>query len=112
VFSFRKPKINYDRIHDYRKNKRRWGHDISYRPMKKGDPPPLNASGFGHGLHEGDIVLLTGGAGVISPYYIRKIGYYGDPSDMWNATLEYAGDDKQANEAIGAWLEKRKTAGK
>jgi hypothetical protein len=72
--------------HDYRKGHRTWGHDLSYRPLPD---DKLKATGWGSGLREGDYMLLSNGDSD-TRYQIETIRYFGDPKDMWTATLRFA----------------------
>lgn len=75
------------RTHDYRRDVRGWGHDITYTVEKDGKI--LNAQGWGDGLRPGDFILLSNGKDE-TRYRVKKITYYGDPKDMWKATLKFA----------------------
>lgn len=74
------------KTHDYRDERRCWGHDITYRPTANDG---LAASGWGSGIADGDYVLLSNGD-ADTRYRVETISYSRDPSDMWRASLSFA----------------------
>lgn len=72
--------------HDYRNHKRRLGHDLAYNVLPD---DCLAATGWGHGLKAGDYILLSN-EDSDTRYSIVKIKYYSDPTDMWQAKLQFA----------------------
>lgn len=65
-----------------------WGHDFTYRPNND-DPMVLHITGWGLGINTGDVMLLTGPTGGISPYRVESVRYFWDPKDMWSMTARY-----------------------
>lgn len=74
--------------HDYTRANRRWGHDLAYSLVDSGGMR-LKASGWGTGISKDDYILLSNGDGE-TRYQFESITYYGNPHDMWSATLVYA----------------------
>lgn len=73
--------------HDFTKSE--WGHAVGmWFPSDNGKK--VKAVGHGTGILVGHVLLVKGPNGGMSPYYVRTIRYYDDPTDMWEATLEYA----------------------
>ncbi len=75
-------------VHDYRKDKRGWGWDYSFK--RSIDGLELDAWGHGNGLKLGDILVFTTSDADVGSYSIEEIRYAHDPSDMWFARLQYA----------------------
>ena len=77
-------------VHDFRKNKRGWGHDYTFEPSDDGVRG--RAAGWKHGIKVGDILLFSNAKSPSgeSPYQVTKIKYFRDPPDMWKADLEFA----------------------
>jgi hypothetical protein len=86
--------------HDYRDNRRGWGHDISYELLPGNR---LRASGWGPSgryegvpdrrIERGDYILLSNPKGGETRYRFTEVRYsevIGGPKDQWFATLDFA----------------------
>lgn len=71
-------------VHDYRPAHLRWGRNIVVHRID--DEGTARISGWGHGIHEGDHLLL-GSKGCNGRYEITEIEHHRDPADMWAATI-------------------------
>jgi hypothetical protein len=71
------------------------GHAVGAWYPKSKDGRIVEAIGHGCGIEKNHIILIKGPNGGQSPYIVREIEYYLDPSDMWKAQLEYNGDIKE-----------------
>lgn len=90
-------KQDAERVHDYTRKNRYWGHDIHFRPI---DPEGLrlNAGGWGRGIQKGDYILITNPANQAETrYQVESIEYYIDPRDQWHGVLAFA--PRQAEDA-------------
>lgn len=77
--------------HDYTRQKRGWGRDLSYTPLPGNR---LDAYGWGSGIRVGDYLLLTNPAhGRDTRYQVESIRYMLDPPDQWFAILAFAPRD-------------------
>jgi hypothetical protein len=74
------------RVHDYTDHQ----PDVDYAFEPAGKPNQSYITGWGKGIKLGDRLLLQC-KGKIRTYWVKKIDYYADPSNMWIALLE----DKQ-----------------
>ena len=84
------------KTHDYGPGTRGWGHDYTWEP----EPGGLRGTAIGHGagISNGDYILLerhdNNSGRLLSDgrtrYRVVSIEYYADPTDMWQATLEFA----------------------
>lgn len=72
--------------HDYRE--RRWGHDYTFEPNDGGLVAKM--AGWGHGIRQGDYLILEAPADQGTRYRVREVRYCADPSDMWFAKVEFA----------------------
>ena len=77
------------RTHDYTNARRGWGHDIAYRPVKD-NRYQLSFEGWGHGIEDGDFIILT------HPqdhqpvkYKVDEIEYFMNPRDMFSGLMTY-----------------------
>lgn len=74
--------------HDY--TRRGWGHDYIFKPIDGG----LRAEifGWGHGLSDGDYLLLRNGDGSTRYQldHVEYIGGQGGPADQWRAAATFA----------------------
>lgn len=85
---------------DYSTPQRRWGHDISFRPLDGG--MKLRANGWGPSpegcdelkrewMEPGDFIILSHPGGQeTARYRIDEIKYMSNPSDQWFAELSFA----------------------
>lgn len=71
--------------HDY--TKRYWGHDYVFHPESGG--LKAHMMGWGHGLKAGHFLILQNGAGS-TRYQIKKVKYFDDPPDMWDASVVFS----------------------
>jgi hypothetical protein len=86
------------RTHDYRRDKRMWGHDYE---ITKVDGTTLRATGFGPmlgpNIKRGDYLRFSrDGGGIVdvageTRYRVATIEYKSNPTDMWSAELWWAG---------------------
>ena len=89
------------RTFDYSEPKRRWGHDVSFRPIGD-DGMKLRANGWGPApddgselsrqwMEVGDFIILSHpGSDKTARYRIDSIRYAYDPRDQWFADLSFA----------------------
>jgi hypothetical protein len=77
--------VSEARTHDY--TRRGWGHDYTFKPRDGGQRGRV--MGWGHGLRDGDYLLLQNGDGS-TRYRIVLVKYLGNPNDMWSADVEFA----------------------
>jgi MioC protein len=73
------------RTHDY--TKRGPGHDYTLDPIDGGKR--ISISGWGHGIRNGDYIILPNGEGT-TRYRFIEISYYADPRDMWHGRAAFA----------------------
>ena len=73
------------RTHDYTHPV--WGHDVSITTVRSNGI--LDVCGWGHGVREGDFLIVSHGDGT-TRYQVVWITYYDDPPDMWKAELVFA----------------------
>jgi hypothetical protein len=74
------------KTHDYTRSA--WGHNVVIVAVKDGGMK-LNVCGWGHGVCEGDFLLLPNKA-ISTRYVVEHVEYFSDPSDMWAADLAFA----------------------
>jgi len=74
------------KTHDY--TRRTWGHDFTITKNIDGGMW-LHMMGWGHGLSEGDFIILPNG-NETSRYLIKSVQYKSNPPDMWKAEAEFA----------------------
>lgn len=76
--------------HDYGPGRRGWGHDYAFTPQDGGIRASM--SGWGHGISEGDYLLLESSkaADGRARYRVDRIEYCRDPQDMWFAEVSFA----------------------
>jgi hypothetical protein len=74
------------KTHDY--TRRVWGHDFIVTQLMD-DGWKLSLTGWGRGISEGDFIILPN-ARTTTRYRIASIEYCMNPTDMWNATAEFA----------------------
>lgn len=63
-----------------------WGHDYIFEPVEEGLKG--NMMGWGHGLKNGDYLLLKNGNSS-TRYKIESVEYLGNPPDMWKAKVRF-----------------------
>lgn len=90
-------KQDAERVHDYTKARRGWGHDIHWRPIdQKGQR--LDAGGWGSGIKQGDFILITNPQNQAETrYQVESIDYYADPKDQWHGVLAFAPRQAEAS---------------
>ena len=74
------------KTHDY--TRRSWGHDFTITQIFDGGMW-LDMMGWGHGLSEGDFIILPNG-NQTTRYLIKSVQYKSNPPDMWRAKVEFA----------------------
>jgi hypothetical protein len=72
--------------HDY--TRRCWGHDFAVMRVID-DGQKLRLGGWGHGVGEGDYLILANGDSS-TRYVVEEIEYCADPHDQWFATVRFA----------------------
>lgn len=72
--------------HDY--TRKTWGHNYEVMAVKRGGME-LRLCGWGHGIKEGDYLILENGSGS-TRYKVESIAYRTDPPDMWFANAVFA----------------------
>lgn len=77
------------RFHDYRA--RGWGHDYVWTPDENSGGKAGRFMGSGHGLQNGDVLVLQGREpNLVVLYKISQVSYFPDPPDMWKCRGKYA----------------------
>ncbi|MBC9731219.1 helix-turn-helix domain-containing protein [Streptomyces sp. TRM68367] len=72
-------------VHDYRPDRLTWGRNIMvHHALDNGEQ--LRVSGWGHGIHPGDKILLEH-EGEDAWHAVTAIQHHQDPADMWAADL-------------------------
>jgi hypothetical protein len=74
--------------HDFSKEKRTWGHDVSFTSIDD-DPERGKVYGWHYGIKIGDYLILQNGEGT-TRYQVEAIRYRYDPPDMFFATVVFA----------------------
>lgn len=85
---FSKQPTREPQTHDYGPDRRYWGHDYYFTPT--GDGKHGRLYGWGHGLLEGDYILLDDKHGGTTRYKLENVRYESNPSDMWFADAIFA----------------------
>lgn len=75
-----------NQTHDY--SHPRWGRNVGISAVHDSGAA-LSACGWGHGVEQGDYLILPNGSGT-TRYLVWAVDYYTDPSDMWSATLVFS----------------------
>jgi len=81
-------RVTESTTHDFSKEKRTWGHDISFEPID-GDPERGKVYGWCYGIKIGDYLILQNGEGT-TRYQVEDIKYRNDPPDMFFGTAVFA----------------------
>jgi hypothetical protein len=77
------------KIHDYRKEKSGFGHDLAAVSLRD-DGKIIKASGWGKGIKKGDAFLISFARhDTWSTYKVVEINYYKNPKDMFKVKLEF-----------------------
>lgn len=81
------------KTHDY--TMLAWGHNINIVRTRDGGMEH-DVCGWGHGVSQGDYLILKGNAGKGSRYLVDELKYFRDPADMWAAKLIFSPRFKEA----------------
>lgn len=74
-----------ERVHDYRENTLRWGHNGMNWHVAP-DRKSVTMQGIGKGVRTGDYLAVSQG-GNVNGYKFERVKYYNNPSDMFEAIL-------------------------
>jgi hypothetical protein len=90
------------RTHDY--TKQYWGWSCSITKIKA-DDHTICCLGHGHGLQEGDTMLLSMESGKVGRFTITQLKYFSDPKDMFDLEAVFDGyepekPDEKKNDSL------------
>jgi hypothetical protein len=91
------------RIHDYRL--RCWGHDFIIKPHS--DPAIADITGWGHGLHERDLLILPHQDGGACFYGIETLRWANNVDDMWFAACRFVPGSSELGQRVAVAIEAR-----
>lgn len=81
------------RLVDYRNHLRRYGHDYTFSSVDGGYRGDMIGWGpkDGSKIKENDVLVLSNSASFsgVSPYKVKQVTYWNDPSDMWSAKVVF-----------------------
>src|SRR4051812_31673426 len=89
------------RVHDCRQ--RYWGHDYTLAPNP--DPVTARITGWGDGLREGDLLLISRQGGGACLYEIETLRWADGVSDMWFTTSRFVPASSQLGQRAMAAIE-------